>query len=429
MEVEFEEGELADSDSGSENHGKAPTTNNGSSAQGSNTTNATFDAGAAGGRSCPPLIDTAVRYRATNKGFSSNDSDSDSDDDEERLWRRKRLKNNNQRPPVPMVAQPIPPARGPARPASRPSDNSRKVNNVWGAVLQEQCQDAVAQEIGILGVEADLSIRTRDSESYNYMLAKKIRQKEETQELLKLEAELDGYMHTASKDMQLAEEQCEDLKDEANAQSRVQKRKRRPVKERLGERAEMDFVGRYELKEDDPADRIAEEIAYRLREAKEDLIVRVVSIIGVKKSLELLYETAEIERNGGLMIVNGTRRRTPGGVYLNLMKSTPSVTQEQIKEIFHEENQRDYASKKAALKRRKHLVARSMKRAIQGLDLQDPEDDTSRETFASDTAEAQLAALEDVCGRDVRAPTPQPPPSPATGDSLELDHPNDLELF
>ncbi|XP_061409512.1 phosphorylated adapter RNA export protein isoform X3 [Lethenteron reissneri] len=399
------------------------------SAQGSNTTNATFDAGAAGGRSCPPLIDTAVRYRATNKGFSSNDSDSDSDDDEERLWRRKRLKNNNQRPPVPMVAQPIPPARGPARPASRPSDNSRKVNNVWGAVLQEQCQDAVAQEIGILGVEADLSIRTRDSESYNYMLAKKIRQKEETQELLKLEAELDGYMHTASKDMQLAEEQCEDLKDEANAQSRVQKRKRRPVKERLGERAEMDFVGRYELKEDDPADRIAEEIAYRLREAKEDLIVRVVSIIGVKKSLELLYETAEIERNGGLMIVNGTRRRTPGGVYLNLMKSTPSVTQEQIKEIFHEENQRDYASKKAALKRRKHLVARSMKRAIQGLDLQDPEDDTSRETFASDTAEAQLAALEDVCGRDVRAPTPQPPPSPATGDSLELDHPNDLELF
>lgn len=65
----------------------------------------------------------------------------------------------------------------------------------------------MAQEIGILGVEADLSIRTRDSESYNYMLAKKIRQKEETQELLKLEAELDGYMHTASKDMQLAEEQ------------------------------------------------------------------------------------------------------------------------------------------------------------------------------------------------------------------------------
>lgn len=30
-------------------------------------------------------------------------------------------------------------------------------------------------------------------------------------------------------------------------------------------------------------------------------------------------------------IKNGTRRRTPGGVYLNLLKNTPSVKEEQIK--------------------------------------------------------------------------------------------------
>lgn len=32
-------------------------------------------------------------------------------------------------------------------------------------------------------------------------------------------------------------------------------------------------------------------------------------------------ETAEVEQNGGLFIMNGSRRRTPGGVFLNLLKT------------------------------------------------------------------------------------------------------------
>lgn len=42
---------------------------------------------------------------------------------------------------------------------------------------------------------------------------------------------------------------------------------------------------------------------FRLREPKKDLIVRVVNTIGKKKSIELLMETAEVEQNGGLLIV------------------------------------------------------------------------------------------------------------------------------
>ena len=41
----------------------------------------------------------------------------------------------------------------------------------------------------------------------------------------------------------------------------------------------------------------------RLQEPKKDLIARVVSIIGNKKAIELLMETAEVEQNGGLFIM------------------------------------------------------------------------------------------------------------------------------
>lgn len=41
----------------------------------------------------------------------------------------------------------------------------------------------------------------------------------------------------------------------------------------------------------------------RLCEPKKDLIARVVKIIGKRKAIELLMETAEVEQNGGLFIV------------------------------------------------------------------------------------------------------------------------------
>lgn len=41
----------------------------------------------------------------------------------------------------------------------------------------------------------------------------------------------------------------------------------------------------------------------RLQEPKKDLIARVVGIIGNKKAIELLMETAEVEQNGGLFIM------------------------------------------------------------------------------------------------------------------------------
>lgn len=82
-------------------------------------------------------------------------------------------------------------------------------------------------------------------------------------------------------------------------------------------------------------------------------------------------------------------------------------------EIFYEENQKEYNSKKAAKKRRKQIVAKKMKQAINTLNLQE-DDDVSQETFASDTEEA-LGLLEE--------------PALGTEDGPVVYNTNDLEVF
>ncbi|KAH0628162.1 hypothetical protein JD844_008982 [Phrynosoma platyrhinos] len=349
-----------------------------------------------------------VPYRATQSVDSSDESFSDSDEDS-CLWKRKRQKCSNL-PPL----KPDPLLFG-SNPQKQSNVGGKKINNIWGEVLQEQTQDAVASELGILGMEGTID-RSRASETYNYLLAKKLMKESEPEMAKTLEKDLDEYMQDDKKT--LSKEDGEEEEEEANGQGLL--KRKRPVKERLGTRQEMNYKGRYEITEDDPEEKVADEIAFRLCEPKKDLIVRVVKIIGKKKSIELLMETAEVEQNGGLFIVNGTRRRTPGGVYLNLLKNTPSITGEQIKEIFYIENQKECENKKAAKKRRIQVLGKKMKKAIKGLNLQEY-DDASRETFASDTNEA-LASLDDLQeGHSEMKLDPE--------DAIEIDNTHDLDIF
>ncbi|KAG9487877.1 phosphorylated adapter RNA export protein [Eleutherodactylus coqui] len=336
-------------------------------------------------------LPTNVPYRNISNVDSSDDSASDSDEDDGSPWKRKRQKTSN-----------------PPRNVSRPTpfmfadQNKPAKNNIWGAVLQEQTQEAVAKELGIMDMDGLIDM-SRQSETYNYVLAQKLMAKSNDEEKLSLDKELEEYMH-------------EDRGHVSKEENGHLKRKR-PVKERLGENLEMNYKGRYEITEADPEDKVADEIAYRLHEPKKDLIERVVKTIGTKKAIEILMETAEVEQNGGLFVMNGTRRRTSGGVYLNLLKNTPSITSDQVKEIFYMENQKEYESKKAAKKRRRHILGKKMKEAIKGLNFQE-HDDTSRETFASDTNEA-LASLDDE-NTEMKAETEYP---------IEVDNSHDLETF
>ncbi|XP_068573247.1 phosphorylated adapter RNA export protein [Cebidichthys violaceus] len=324
---------------------------------------------------------SAAAYRSTGRTVESSDSDPDSSDEEATVWRRKRQKVSNvpQRPACTTRSEPT-------RMPVPGLPGGRKVNNIWGSVVQEQCQDAVAAELGIFGMEGEVSMSSRNVETYNFVLARKIMEKER-----ELERQANNVGEVSMLDAQL-EEYMKDRDSEERAGPDA--KRKRPAKERLGPRAEMDIKGRYEITEDDPEDKVTDEIAHRLQEPKKDLIERIVKIIGKKKAIELLGETATLEESGGVYTMDGSRRRTPGGVYLNLLKNTPSISKSQVRKIFSEEHQKECKSKKAAQKRRRHMVAKKMKQAIGTLNLQE-HDDVSRETFASDTNEA-LESLEDA---------------------------------
>ncbi|XP_072233740.1 phosphorylated adapter RNA export protein [Leuresthes tenuis] len=322
-------------------------------------------------------------YRSTGKTVDSSDSDPDSSDEEGAVWRRKRQKVSNALQPTANTAR-----SGPTPVDATGALGSRKINNIWGSVVQEQCHDAVTAELGIFGMEG-VDMSSRNVETYNFILARKIMEKERAMEKLSTQAKQVGEVSMMDAEL----EEYMKARDSEERPGGDAKRKR-PVKERLGPVAEMDIKGRYEITEDDPDDKVTDEIAYRLQEPKKDLIERVVKVVGKKKAIELLGETATLEENGGVYTMDGSRRRTPGGVYLNLLKNTPSITKAQIRQIFFEEQQKDCKSKKAAQKRRRHLVAKKMKQAIGTLNLQE-HDDVSRETFASDTNEA-LESLEEA---------------------------------
>lgn len=142
-----------------------------------------------------------------------------------------------------------PPAFRSFVPATGPA--SRKVNNIWGAVVQEQSQEAVAAELGILGMEGSVSMDSRQSETYNYVLAKKLIEKEKQEQEQGMEAVLDGqldaYMHHREQ--------------EKNSDWHL--KRKRSAKERLGPRAEMDYKGRFEVTPHDPEDKVIDEIAHR----------------------------------------------------------------------------------------------------------------------------------------------------------------------
>lgn len=58
----------------------------------------------------------------------------------------------------------------------------------------------------------------------------------------------------------------------------------------------------------------------------------IVEALGPDRCMALLYETRAVEAQGGMLLPDGTRRRTPGGVFFVLARSR--LTKEQRKAIF-----------------------------------------------------------------------------------------------
>ena len=89
---------------------------------------------------------------------------------------------------------------------------------------------------------------------------------------------------------------------------------------------------------DDASDEdLAADLAFKLDEENIELVQKAVSAVGQDECVKFYKKTQKIERNGGLLTVNKQRRRTSGGIFLFLIKTSNEITDVQKKKIFEKD--------------------------------------------------------------------------------------------
>ncbi|GAQ87601.1 phosphorylated adapter RNA export protein [Klebsormidium nitens] len=124
------------------------------------------------------------------------------------------------------------------------------------------------------------------------------------------------------------------------------------VEEARGGKAENKGRKRQRAEKLDPA-MFIKAASTRLQEPKLGLLWRALKILGVEPMQQLMVEVEAIERAGGQLIADGSRRRSPGGVFWNVVKQR--VKPEVYTSIFAEEQAKSKQRKrgKPSKKRKK----------------------------------------------------------------------------
>merc|ERR1719341_718560 len=94
-----------------------------------------------------------------------------------------------------------------------------------------------------------------------------------------------------------------------------------------------------------------EEVAERLKEDKEEMMVELVKAVGRKVVWEFFKDTQKVEREGGMVINNGARRRTPGGVMLHLLRKSERP---ELKEKNFDKEMEEFLSARKKLSEKKN---------------------------------------------------------------------------
>lgn len=233
-------------------------------------------------------MDVLRRYR--NHSNSSSDEESEDSDKECNVWKRAVKKRNDDQTLEKVQVEEIP-----SEPVEMPK---RKRNTIWSDILEDQL---ISEDLGsCLLKNKPANYGSRGQESYDYTL------------------KYADSEHKKDSDLEMSE----DEESESEKRSVSSRNTFRPNRYVELDNTEKDAVRK---------------INRVLNEKKVHLLRRVVKYIGIEKAMSLLKMTEEIEENGGMMIANHTRRRTPGGVYIQLLKTDKNIAKEIMDKIFEGE--------------------------------------------------------------------------------------------
>jgi hypothetical protein len=96
------------------------------------------------------------------------------------------------------------------------------------------------------------------------------------------------------------------------------------------------------------AKKLATKIAKKLGEEAPGAriqIRQIIQVAGADAALALLRRTREVEAAGGMMLPDGSRRRTPGGVYFQLAYEDPALGEHRRQEV---QKRKEKAAQRAA---------------------------------------------------------------------------------
>ncbi|KAK1120241.1 hypothetical protein K0M31_012606 [Melipona bicolor] len=177
---------------------------------------------------------------------------------------------------------------------------------------------------------------------------------------------------------------------------------------------------------------VATDITSKLNEKKDLLIRRIVDIIGKEKAIDFFQKTKKIEEGGGMLIMNGSRRRTAGGVYLWLVKNDEHIPREKIREIFDSDKKEHVEQRKANAAAKRQKSQELIKCLENGSEKDLPALLTKAELSTREIAEeARLRRGEgmDRMPVDSDRTMTNPPPSPVTDDPDHSEHQRHVQSY
>lgn len=348
-----------------------------------------------------------MAFRSTSAKHSDSSSSDDADSDDQREVHWKRVRKNTDLPDLVPVSDDKNVTRSNNISAGG-SNKQRKVNSIWADVHSEQILSQTMSDRIAVSVNKHNTVR-RGPETYDRSIAANRNFAAKSDVLQNLDEDLDSFVSSSKANDDLFDnvylEPSEPLAPRRDVEKPRQNfRKRRHDDDRFKSKQRINrdknIVQTQSMKfgvtfdKSESVEKLGAQMSSALNEIKSDLIIRCLKILGIDKCLEFYNATEHIEKNGGMLTLDKRRRRTPGGVLLQLIRDDLNVSEDSKKLLFlqERENQRKIEHAKRKIKRRKGFdeLLQETKAKLGEKELRDKKD-----VFATTTSDEKSEMCED----------------------------------